>query len=162
MICALTEFSALCGFREPQETLELLATIPTEALDPLRAKLTAEPSPEGVRGLLEWLLSLSKRGATADLVESVVAACQRESSMPFAAEREMAVELGRQYRQDPAVVIALLLNLVALQPGESIFFGPGNLHAYLRGTGVELMANSDNVVRAGSDDQTRRRSNPSR
>ena len=148
LICALTEFSALCGFREPQESLELLATIPTEALEPLRTKLTAEPSPSGVRGLLEWLL-LQSREATAHLVESVVAACQRESSMPFTAEREMVVELGRQYRQDPAVVIALLLNLVTLQPGESIFFGPGNLHAYLRGTGVELMANSDNVVRAG-------------
>ncbi len=148
LICALTEFSALCGFREPQESLELLATIPTEALEPVRAKLTAEPSASGVRGLLEWLL-LQSREAAAHLVESVVAACSRESSMPFAAEREMVVELGRQYRQDPAVVIALLLNLVTLQPGESIFFGPGNLHAYLRGTGVELMANSDNVVRAG-------------
>ena len=148
LICALTEFSALCGFREPAETLELLATIPTEALDPVRERLAAEPSPEGIRSLLEWLL-LQNREATAGLVESVVAACQRESSMSFAPEREMAAELGRKYREDPAVVIALLLNLVTLQPGESIFFGPGNLHAYLYGTGVELMANSDNVVRAG-------------
>ncbi|MDE0066906.1 MAG: mannose-6-phosphate isomerase, class I [Acidimicrobiaceae bacterium] len=148
LICALSEFSALCGFREPAESLGLLATIPTEALDPVRARLTAEPSSEGVRGLLQWLLSHSRESA-ADLVESVVSACLGESSLPFAAEREMVVELGRRYRGDPAVVVALLLNLVTLQPGETIFFGPGNLHAYLRGTGVELMANSDNVVRAG-------------
>ena len=148
LVCALTEFSALCGFREPSESLELLATIPTEALDPVRDRLTAEPSPEGVRGLLQWLLSQSRESA-ADLVESVVWACLGESSLPFAAERAMVVELGRRYRDDPAVVVALLLNLVTLQPGEAIFFGPGNLHAYLRGTGVELMANSDNVVRAG-------------
>lgn len=148
LICALTEFSALCGFREPSESLELLATIPTEALDPVRDRLTAEPSPEGVRGLLQWLLSQSRESA-ADLVGSVVWACLSESSLPFAAERAMVVELGRRYRDDPAVVVALLLNLVTLQPGEAIFFGPGNLHAYLGGTGVELMANSDNVVRAG-------------
>ena len=148
LICALSEFSALCGFRQPAESIELLATIPTEALDPVRAQLTADPSPEGFRGLLQCLLSQS-RESTVDLVGSVVAACLRESSLPFAAEREMVVGLGRRYRDDPAVVIALLLNLVTLQPGEAIFFGPGNLHAYLRGTGVELMANSDNVVRAG-------------
>ena len=148
LICALSEFSALCGFREPAETLELLATIPTEALDPIRAKLTAEPTPSGIGGLLEWLLR-QDRQASADLVESLVAACATQSSLPFAPEREMVTELGRQYRQDPAVVIALLLNLVTLQPGESIFFGPGILHSYLRGTGVEVMANSDNVVRAG-------------
>ncbi|MCY3851008.1 MAG: mannose-6-phosphate isomerase, class I [Acidimicrobiaceae bacterium] len=148
LICALSEFSALCGFREPAESLELLATIPTEALDPVRARLAAEPSPEGVRGLLQWLLSQNGESAAA-LVGPVVAACRRESSLPFAAEREMVAELGRRYRRDPAVVVALLLNLVTLHPGEAIFFGPGSLHAYLRGTGVELMANSDNVVRAG-------------
>ena len=148
LICALTEFSALCGFRDPTETLAVFATIPTQALDPVRAKLAAAPTPSGIRGFLEWLLLL-KSEAAAGLVESVVAACEKESSMPFAPVRAMAAELGSQYREDPAVVIALFLNLVELQPGESIFFGPGNLHAYLRGTGVELMANSDNVVRAG-------------
>lgn len=148
LICALTEFSALCGFREPAETLELLAEIPTGALDPLRARLSAEPTPGGLRGLVEWLLSQDRR-STADLVGSVVAACAERSSSPFAPERQMVHGLGRRYPQDPAVLMALLLNLVTLQAGESIFFGPGNLHCYLRGTGVEVMANSDNVVRAG-------------
>lgn len=148
LICALSGFSALCGFREPNETLELLATIPTDALDPMRARLAAEPTPVGIGGLLEWLLGLDRQAA-ADLVGSVTAACAERSSLPFAPERRTVGELGRRYRQDPAVVIALLLNLVTLQPGESIFFGPGNLHCYLRGTGVEVMANSDNVVRAG-------------
>ena len=148
LICALSEFSALCGFREPTETLELLGTVPTDALDPIRARIAAEPTPSGIGGLLEWLLR-QDRQATADLVGSVVAACAAQSSLPFAPERHMVSELGRRYRQDPAVVIALLLNLVTLQPGESIFFGPGNLHCYLRGTGVEVMSSSDNVVRAG-------------
>ncbi|MCY4495265.1 MAG: mannose-6-phosphate isomerase, class I [Acidimicrobiaceae bacterium] len=152
LICALSEFSALCGFREPSETLELLGTIPTDALDPIRARIAAVPTPAGIAGLLEWLLRLDRQ-ATADLVGSVTAACAAQSpsrsASPFAAERQVVSDLGRRYRRDPAVLIALLLNLVRLRPGEAIFFGPGNLHCYLRGTGVELMANSDNVVRAG-------------
>jgi mannose-6-phosphate isomerase len=47
------------------------------------------------------------------------------------------------------VVTALLLNRVELRPGEAIYLGPGTLHAYLEGLGVELMASSDNVVRGG-------------
>ena len=47
------------------------------------------------------------------------------------------------------IELALLLNRVLLGPGEAVFLGPGNLHAYLRGFGVEVMANSDNVVRGG-------------
>ena len=148
LICALSEFSALCGFREPTETLELLGTVPTVALDPIRARLAAEPTPSGIGGLLEWLLR-QDRQSTADLVGSVVAACAAQSSLPFAPERQMVSGLGHRYRCDPAVLIALLLNLVTLQPGEAIFFGPGSLHCYLRGTGVEVMSSSDNVVRAG-------------
>lgn len=148
LICALSEFSALCGFREPAETLDLLASIPTRDLDPLRAKLAVEPTPSGISGVLEWLLGQARQ-ATADLVRSVVAGCVERNSAPFALERQTVYELGRRYPHDPAVLIALLLNLVTLQPGEAIFFGPGNLHCYLRGLGVEVMASSDNVVRAG-------------
>ena len=54
-----------------------------------------------------------------------------------------------QYRGDPSVVVTLLLNRVTLAPGEAIFLGPGNLHAYLEGAGVEVMGASDNVVRGG-------------
>lgn len=148
LICALSEFSALCGIREPSQTLEFLATIPTAALDALRWHLAADPSPNGIAKILAWLLRQDSE-ATARVVQSLTEACEVESAQPFAAERAVAAELGRRYRSDPAVLAALLMNLVTLQPGEALFFGAGNLHAYLYGTGVELMANSDNVVRAG-------------
>ena len=61
----------------------------------------------------------------------------------------MAAALGERYPGDAGVVTALLLNLVHLKPGEALFLGAGNLHAYLGGTGVEIMANSDNVLRGG-------------
>lgn len=60
-----------------------------------------------------------------------------------------ALDLSEQYPGDPGVLISLLLNHVVLAPGEAIFLSAGKLHAYLKGTGVEIMANSDNVLRGG-------------
>jgi mannose-6-phosphate isomerase len=57
--------------------------------------------------------------------------------------------LAHQYPKDALVVAPLLLDLVLLQPGETLFVPAGAPHAYLHGTGVEIMANSDNVLRAG-------------
>src|SRR6202012_368497 len=56
---------------------------------------------------------------------------------------------GEDYPGDAGVALTLLLNYVRLAPGEAIYLGAGNVHAYLRGTGVEIMANSDNVLRCG-------------
>ncbi|MFY9768244.1 MAG: mannose-6-phosphate isomerase, class I, partial [Mycobacterium sp.] len=57
--------------------------------------------------------------------------------------------LGERYPGDAGVLAALLLNQITLGPGEGIFLSAGNLHAYLRGVGLEVMANSDNVLRGG-------------
>jgi mannose-6-phosphate isomerase len=65
------------------------------------------------------------------------------------AETALVTELAAIYPGDPSVVITLLLNRVVLAPGEAVFLGPGNLHAYLHGFGVEIMGSSDNVVRGG-------------
>jgi mannose-6-phosphate isomerase len=62
---------------------------------------------------------------------------------------ELLRELAIAYPGDPGVVLALLLNRVRLHPGEAIFMPAGNLHAYLRGVGIEVMAASDNVLRGG-------------
>ncbi|MFT5203632.1 MAG: mannose-6-phosphate isomerase [Candidatus Aldehydirespiratoraceae bacterium] len=148
LICALTEFDALCGFRDPAVTLEVLATIDTTALNTVRDMIEANPSPAGLSNLLEWLLTLDAADSAA-LAEPVVAACAIATEGPFAAERAMAAALGARYPGDAGVVTALLLNFVTLQPGEALFLGAGNLHAYLQGTGVEIMANSDNVLRGG-------------
>ena len=57
--------------------------------------------------------------------------------------------LAARYPGDASVAVTLLLNHVTLAPGEAIVLGPGNLHAYLHGAGIELMGASDNVVRGG-------------
>ena len=148
LICALTDFDALCGFRDPHATLEVLATIDTDVLDPIRAQISASPDADGLNALLEHLLTLTADDAKA-LVDPVVAACQIDGSAEYADVRAMAAALGERYPGDAGVVTALLLNLVHLKPGEALFLGAGNLHAYLDGTGVEIMANSDNVLRGG-------------
>ena len=57
--------------------------------------------------------------------------------------------LTRQFSSDAGILAPLFLNIVQLEPGQAIFQAPGVLHAYLEGFGVELMANSDNVLRGG-------------
>jgi mannose-6-phosphate isomerase len=61
----------------------------------------------------------------------------------------MYASLAHHYPGDPGVLAAILLNHVQLQPGEALFLGAGVPHAYLDGLGVEIMANSDNVLRCG-------------
>jgi mannose-6-phosphate isomerase len=148
LICALTAFDVLCGVRDPERTLEVLASLDVRALDPVSSMIRSDSSPAGFSRLLGWLLTLDP-GDAADLVGAVVRVCRDCADGPYAAERAMVADLGARYPHDAAVVIALLLNLVRLQPGEALFLGSGNLHAYLRGTGVEVMASSDNVLRGG-------------
>lgn len=147
LICALTPFEMLCGFRDPHQSLGLFDTIPTSRLDPVRDEL-ASGNPDSLRRLLGRLLKLPVAEARR-LVDAVVEACRVEPGGDFAVERRMAVDLADRYPGDVGIVTALLLNHVRLEPGQALFLGAGNLHTYLRGTGVEIMANSDNVLRGG-------------
>jgi mannose-6-phosphate isomerase len=150
LICALTPFDALCGFRRADETLALLDALGLSALEPLLAPLRAAPDARGISRLFEALMTLP-REQRGPLVDAVVAACASRAGQGgrFSEELRQAVRLGALYPGDPGVIGALLLNLVRLQPGEAIYLPAGNLHAYLRGVGVEIMANSDNVLRGG-------------
>ncbi|MEZ5247703.1 MAG: hypothetical protein R2713_00345 [Ilumatobacteraceae bacterium] len=78
-------------------------------------------------------------------IEPIVAACIGRVEV----EARLVARLAEQYPLDPSVAVTLLLHRVQLTPGEAIFLGPGNLHAYLSGAGVEIMSASDNVVRGG-------------
>ncbi len=146
LVCALTPFDALCGFRPLEETVDLLASLDVAALAPVLTALRADGA-AALPGVVGTLLG-ADADASAALVAEVVAACGRPAG-PYPAERAWAVRLADAYPGDPGVVLALLLNLVSLAPGEALFLGPGNLHAYLEGAAVEIMANSDNVLRGG-------------
>lgn len=144
LICALTPFRALCGFRDVAQTRALLAGLEVPALAPLLQMLDRK----GLAGFFEQVMTLPMQ-ARAPLVKAVVLACGRTPVPGREAECLNAVALEKAYPGDVGVIGALLLNLVELKPGEALALGAGNLHAYLEGTGIELMANSDNVLRGG-------------
>ncbi|MEU4441697.1 mannose-6-phosphate isomerase, class I [Actinosynnema sp. NPDC050801] len=135
VLVALTDFETLSGFRRPAETVALLDELDLPSLAPLRAALSVCDTWSALR----WALHT----ADADLVAEVAAAAARVPALAHVAA------LAESYPGDAGVVAALLLNAVKLRPGQAVHVGAGVLHAHLRGTGVELMVNSDNVLRAG-------------
>jgi mannose-6-phosphate isomerase len=132
MLCALTTFDTLCGFRPVDNTVSLLHEI--DAHD-LAVFLQHEKLASTVAALYRGEFD----------PRSTVEACMKNHRV----EAALVTELAAVYPDDPSVVLTLLLNRVMLAAGEAVYLGPGNLHAYLRGFGVEVMANSDNVVRGG-------------
>jgi mannose-6-phosphate isomerase len=64
-------------------------------------------------------------------------------------EFETVRRLAAEYPGDPGIVLSLLLHTVRLTRGEALYLPAGNIHAYLDGLGIELMAASDNVLRGG-------------
>ncbi len=147
LVCALSRFEAFSGFRRPARTAALLATVDTAALDQVRRRLNRD-SRQGRRDLLRRLLT---RGPfeTAGMVEDVRRACLAAADDEWSGTRAAVADLAARHPGDGGVVVALLLNHVVLQPGEALFLPAGTLHAYMRGTALEVMAESDNVVRGG-------------
>jgi mannose-6-phosphate isomerase len=82
------------------------------------------------------------------MVDALAAACATTEG-EWADECDLRVRLASKYPGDPGVLTAAMLNRVLLQPGQALYLGAGNLHAYVEGFGVEIMANSDNVLRGG-------------
>jgi mannose-6-phosphate isomerase len=147
LICALTPFDALCGFRHAADTVDLFEALTVPGLDVLIDPLRADPSASGLARVTRTLLTMDAANA-ATLVEQAIAACAAHRGR-WQREAAWAVRLAAQYRGDRGVLVALLLNLVTLEPGQAIYLDAGNLHAYLSGVGVEIMASSDNVLRGG-------------
>jgi mannose-6-phosphate isomerase len=160
LLCALTEFDALCGFRPVAATQALLRALAVRQLGPVVQALNG---PEPLRTAFEWLLEVDGDDR-AELIDAVVTACHRlgaddgpgaGAGAGAGADRQWVLAAratllaAQDFPGDIGAVLALLLNVVRLAPGEAIFLGAGNVHAYLRGLGVEIMANSDNVLRCG-------------
>jgi mannose-6-phosphate isomerase len=143
LICALTPFDGLCGFRTPLEAADLLAGLDVDSLKPYVDLLHAHPEEAALREVLTAVLTADPDEMTATVAEAAAAAERLGGAYaPYAS-------IAHHYPGDPGVIAAMLLNYVQLQPGEALFLGAGVPHAYLNGLGVEIMANSDNVLRCG-------------
>lgn len=150
LVYALTRFEAVCGFRAPRRAAELLEGLDAPLAKELRTTLAEHPSAAGIEAAFTRLLQASTRPAPEEVGE-VAAACESRltAGSPSPRADRTVVALQEAYPGDPGVVTSLLLNPVTLQPGEALFVPAGGVHAYLSGVGVEIMASSDNVLRAG-------------
>lgn len=162
VLIALTEFKAMAGFRDPAVTSAFMAYVGVPELEPVRAILadSSIPESERIRTVLEgWMREDDLGGLAAAVAESAAAFLEelaaagpdvQQQAFPRAVDMlRNLVEIGRAFPGDPGILPALLLNHVTLQPGDALHLPAGNLHAYLSGFGVEVMANSDNVLRGG-------------
>lgn len=150
LVCALTEFHALAGFREPSRTIKLLRAVETPGLAKYTELLAAQPDSDGMRALFTTWITLPQ--ATLDkLLPEVLDACvlHVKEHGEFDIECRTILELGEAHPRDAGVLAALLLNRLTLRAGEAIYLPAGNLHLYLHGTAVEILANSDNILRCG-------------
>ena len=148
MMIALTTVDALCGFREPAETYALFAGLDVpdalHLVEPLRSG-----HPDSLREVLSRVLRPRARERT--LVAPLIAAAGRlDPADPELAEfARTAVDLDRHFPNDLGIVAALLLNRLRLGIGDALYLPAGNMHAYLGGAGIEIMANSNNTLRGG-------------
>ncbi|MCB8908302.1 MULTISPECIES: mannose-6-phosphate isomerase, class I [unclassified Streptomyces] len=143
LICALTPFEGLCGFRAPAEAADLLAALGVDSLKPYVDLLHAHPEEAALREVLTALLTADPEEMAHTVAEATAAADR------LGGEHAPYASLAHHYPSDPGVIAAMLLNRITLQPGEALYLGAGVPHAYLSGLGVEIMANSDNVLRCG-------------
>lgn len=139
VLCALTPFEALCGFRPVDETVAVLRDLGGAAAHLLADRLAGD----GLAATFAHLL-MDRPPIIADLVRSC-----RAHRGPHRGITAWIDRLASHYPSDPALAAVLLLNHVVLAPGEAVYLQSGTVHAYLHGVGVEVMGNSDNVVRAG-------------
>ncbi|WP_116244536.1 mannose-6-phosphate isomerase, class I [Nocardiopsis sp. FIRDI 009] len=146
LLLALEPFEALCGFREPAAARADLEGLDCALARLLRDDLAAPDAGDALRSALTRLLTLpaADRGR---LIGEFVAEWSARGGR--GAHAGILTDLADRYPGDPGAVAALLLNRVTLWPGQALFLPAGNMHAYLRGTAVEVMASSDNVLRAG-------------
>lgn len=150
LICALTEFHALAGFRDVHRTVRLLHELDVPSLRAHRGLLEGQPDADGLRALFTTWITLPEYYLQ-EVMPELLAACVEHVRVrgEFALECRTVLELGEAYPNDAGVLASLLLNRLVLQPGEAIFLPAGNLHAYLQGTAIEILANSDNILRCG-------------
>jgi mannose-6-phosphate isomerase len=177
LLYALTPFEVLAGLRPPADAARFLRALEVGRLAPLAAQLERATSPQVLADALGTILSwpgpvgpggpgdptqpsrpvqpshAAQPSGTARLalVGDVVAACARLATGggPYSGAAAAAVRIAADHPGDLGVVASLLLRHAVLEPGQAVFLAAGGLHAYLKGTGIELLANSDNVIRAG-------------
>lgn len=145
-ICALTPFWALHGFRQISEVLALAGRLDLPIFENLLSVLRRRPDARGLKLFFQAMMTLPAAERTTLSTRAVDRASRLAAEDPV--YRWMS-RLGAAYPGDIGIFAPMVLNLILLKPGQALYLPAAELHAYLEGTGIELMANSDNVLRGG-------------
>lgn len=145
LVYALTPYQAMNGFRSLSEILDNFEALKIEDLNSLISEFKQAQNEAGLEAFFTQLLSLQGAVKTS-AVDALLAHAKSNASEPLFA---LILELAEQYPGDIGLFAPLMLNVLTLQPGEAMYLDARTPHAYLKGTGLEIMANSDNVLRAG-------------
>ncbi|MCL2208580.1 MAG: mannose-6-phosphate isomerase, class I [Treponema sp.] len=149
ILCALTPFILMAGFKKPEEIIEsfdnLTLSIPQlrEILSPLYQALKANLFQVFTR----ILYNLS--GLELECITNFIGETRTEGETISSLQWELMKKFAVSNPREAAILSPLFLNLFTLQPGQAVFIPAGIMHCYISGFGVELMTNSDNVLRGG-------------
>ncbi|MCG9596798.1 mannose-6-phosphate isomerase, class I [Vibrio sp. Isolate25] len=144
LVYALTPYMAMNGFRDFNDIIALFDALNAQVLQSDIDAFRSDLSPQGLQKFFKAILELDgeKKSKALDALLSWA----ENSKDPLAT---LVLALNKQYPNDVGLLAPLMLNVLELQPGEAMFLDAGTPHAYIKGTGLEIMANSDNVLRAG-------------
>jgi len=145
LICALTPFKAMNGFREISEIIALFEELNLSSVNEALELFRAAPTKEGLKTFYTWMMNLDEESVKTLTAEAIAACESHKGNLAF----ETLLFLNTFYSNDIGIMCAVMLNVVELKPGEAVYLDAGELHAYIQGTGMEIMANSDNVLRGG-------------
>lgn len=151
LLVALGDFEALVGFRPAARSVALMRALEVPGLEPFIGLLADQSDASSLRALFTTWITAPQPDLDV-LIPAVLEGAVsyiRSGATEFAPEFRAVLELGERYPGDAGVLAALLLNRISLKCGEGIFLPAGNLHSYLQGMAMEVMANSDNVLRGG-------------
>ena len=153
ILYAIGACTAMCGFLPKQEIEANLKRLLPDSFEGLLGNCCKQENP--IKCYFEQLYRLDKP-ALKILIEQYARNLANETSedrAPFLTAKEMALQAIAEFPLDPGVFAPFLLNIVELEPGQAIYLEPQIVHAYVRGNGIELMNNSDNILRAGLTDK---------
>lgn len=145
LVYALTEYQAMNGFRPFDEIITEFRLCDIPEVNGYLEQFERNPNQDGLCHFFVEILSM-KEARKLNAVDHLLSYAAMNQARPVYA---LILDLAEQYPNDVGLFAPLLLNVITLKPGEAMFLCARTPHAYIKGTGLEIMANSDNVLRAG-------------
>jgi len=147
LLLALTEFHALCGFRDHSQILSHIMALIDYSQFSYLLDYVRDPSDPSLMNLFKYLISTDKHTASA-IIDSYLSGLSKVAHDPsYIPLYSWSHRLAECYPGDIGILAPMLMNIVTLSPFQALYIPPGVLHSYLEGSGAEIMANSDNVLR---------------